>query len=83
MNAAAYEHTERIACILCMRLNACRYFTHPTALMHLKKVNLKKMHPAAFYFSCTYMNGISLRMIIKYYIITQTLINETALNLQL
>ena len=29
--------TERIACILCMHLGACRFFTHPTALMHLKK----------------------------------------------
>ena len=50
--------------------------------MHLKKqkANLKKMHPAAFYFSSTYTNGISLRIIVKYYIITQTLINETALN---
>ena len=38
------------------------------------------MHPAAFYFSCTYTNGISLRIIIKDFIITQTLINETALN---
>ena len=38
------------------------------------------MHPAAFYFSCTYTNGISLRIIIKDYIITQTLIIETALN---
>ena len=38
------------------------------------------MHPAAFYFSCTYTNGISLRIIIKDYIITQTEINKTALN---
>ena len=37
------------------------------------------MHPAAFYFSCTYTNLISLRIIIKDYIITQSLINETAL----
>ena len=73
--------TERIACILCMHLGACRIFTHPTALMHLKKqkLNLKKMHPAAFSFSCTNTNGISQRIIIKDYIITQTLINETAL----
>ena len=29
--------TETIACILCMhQLGACRFFTHPTALMHLK-----------------------------------------------
>ena len=70
--------TERIACILCMHLGACR-FTHLTALMHLKK-NHKEMHPAAFYFSYTYANGISLRIIIKDYIITQNLINETALN---
>ena len=38
------------------------------------------MHTAAFYFSCTYTNGISLRINIKNNIITQTLINETALN---
>ena len=38
------------------------------------------MHSAAFYFYCTYTNGISLRIIIKDYIITQTLINETAVN---
>ena len=31
------RYTERIACILCMHLGACRFFTHPTALMHLKK----------------------------------------------
>ena len=31
------------------------------------------MHPAAFYFSCTYTHGISLRIIIKDSIITQTL----------
>ena len=41
------------------------------------------MHPAAFYFSCTYTIGISLRINIKNYIITQPLINETALNLSL
>ena len=37
------------------------------------------MHLAAFYFSCTYTNGISLRIIIKGFHITHTLINETAL----
>ena len=65
-----------------MHLGACLFFMHPTALMHLKKqkVNLKEMHAAAFYFSCTYRNGISQRIIIKDYIITQTLVNETALN---
>ena len=36
------------------------------------------MHPAGFYFSCTYTHRISLRIIIKDYINTQTLINETA-----
>ena len=36
------------------------------------------MHPAAFYFSCTYTDGISLRIVIEHYIITQALINETA-----
>ena len=66
-----------------MHLGACRFFTHPTALMKPQKVNLKKMHIAAFYFSCPYTNGISLRIIIKDYIITQSLINETALNLPL
>ena len=30
--------TERIACILCMHLGVCRFFTHPTALMHLKSI---------------------------------------------
>ena len=29
--------TERIACILCMHLGEGRFFTHPTALMHLRK----------------------------------------------
>ena len=29
--------TERIACILCMHLGACRFFTHLTVLMHPKK----------------------------------------------
>ena len=38
-----HTSTERIACILCWHLGACRCFTHPTAVMHLKKqkVNLK------------------------------------------
>ena len=31
------ECTERIACILSMHLGECRFFTHPTALMYLKK----------------------------------------------
>ena len=31
------RYTERIACILCMHLGACRFFTHPTALVHIKK----------------------------------------------
>ena len=70
--------TEKIACILCMHLGACRFFMHPIALMHLKK-NLKQMHPAAFYFSCTYTNWISLRIIIKDYIISHTLINQIVL----
>ena len=30
-------YIERIACILYMHLGACRFFTHPTTLMHLKK----------------------------------------------
>ena len=55
--------TERIACILCIHLGLCRFFTHPTA----------------FYFSCAYTNGISLRIILKDYTTTQTLINETVL----
>ena len=41
------------------------------------------MHPAAFYFSRSCTNGISLRIIIKDYIVSQTLINETALNVAL
>ena len=30
--------TEIIACILCMHLGACRFFTHPIALMNLKSI---------------------------------------------
>ena len=77
------KNTERIACILCMHLGACCFFYAPNCINAPQKVNLKKMHPAAFYFSCLYTNGISLRIIIKDYIITQSLINETALNLPL
>ena len=29
-------NTERIACILCMHLGACRCFTHPTGLITSK-----------------------------------------------
>ena len=39
------------------------------------------MYLAAFYFSWTYAHRISLRIIIKDYIITQALINETALKI--
>ena len=59
------------------------FFYAPNCINAPQKVNLKKMHPAAFYFSCTYTNGISLRTITKDFIATQNLINETALNLQL
>ena len=59
------------------------FFYAPNCINASQKVNLKKMHPAAFYFSCTYTNGNSLRIIIKDYKITQSLINETALNLPL
>ena len=59
------------------------FFYAPSCINAPQKVNLQKMHPAAFYFSCTYTNGISLRIIMKNFIITQTLINETALNLLL
>ena len=59
------------------------FFYAPNCINAAQKVNLKEMHPVAFYFSCLYTNGISLRIIIKDYIITQTLINETALNLSL
>ena len=34
-------NTKRIACILCMHLGACRFFMHPTALMHLKSILCK------------------------------------------
>ena len=52
------------------------------AMWHVPHINdlknwIKQMHPAAFYFSCTYTYGISLRIIINDYIITQSLINET------
>ena len=43
-------YTERIACILCMHLGACRFFTHPTALMHLKKLILRKCIQLHFIF---------------------------------
>ena len=42
--------TERITCILCMHLGACRFFTHPTALMHLKKWILRKCIQLHFIF---------------------------------
>ena len=38
LNRVKTLFTERIACILCMHLGACRFFTHPTALMHLKSI---------------------------------------------
>ena len=59
------------------------FFYSPNCINAPQKVNHKKMHPAAFYFSCPYTNGITLRIIIKDYIITQSLINETALNIPL
>ena len=59
------------------------FFHAPNCINAPEKVNLKKIHPAAFYFPCPYTNGISLRIIIEDYIITQSLINETVLNLPL
>ena len=59
------------------------FFYAPNCINAPQNVNHKKMHPAVFYFSRAYTNGISLRIIIKDYITTQTLINETALNLPL
>ena len=77
---ATLEHWEN--CLLFVYAPRCvSFFYAPICINAPQKVNLKKMHPAAFYFSYTYTNGISLRIIIKDYIITQTLINETALNL--
>ena len=58
----------------------CVSFFYAPNCINAPLKHLKKMHPAAFYFSCTYTNEISLRIIMKDYIITQTLINETALN---
>ena len=48
--------TERIACILCMHLGACRFFMHPTALMHLKKqkANLKNASSCILFFLYTH-----------------------------
>ena len=43
-------YTERIACILCMHLGACRFFMHPTALMHIKKRILRKCTQLHFIF---------------------------------
>ena len=42
--------TERITCILCMHLGACRFFTHPTALMHLKNILSNISKTPEFYF---------------------------------
>ena len=41
LSSACYQQlccTEIIARILCMHLGACRFFPHPTALMHLKSI---------------------------------------------
>ena len=67
----------------CVSPRCVSFFYAPNCINAPQKVNLKKMHPAAFYFSCPYTNGILLRIIIKDYIITQSLINEAALNLPL
>ena len=67
----------------CVCTRCVSFFYPPNCINAPEKMNLKEMHPAAFYFPCPYTNGISLRVIIKDYIITQTLINETALNLPL
>ena len=42
--------TERIAFILCMQLGACCFFKHPTALMRLKKLILRKCIQVHFIF---------------------------------
>ena len=34
-------YIERIVCILCIHLGVCRFFPHPTALMHLKSILIK------------------------------------------
>ena len=39
-----YLCTERIACSLCMHLGACRFVTHPAALMHLKSILSECIH---------------------------------------
>ena len=48
--ANANCYTERFACILCMHLGACGFFTHPTALMHLKKWIFRKFIQLHFSF---------------------------------
>ena len=82
LNISAVHHWEN--CLQFLYAPRCvSFFYAPNCINAPKKVNLKKMHPTAFYFSCPYTNGITLRIIIKDHIITQSLINETALNLPL
>ena len=45
-----HRYTERIAWILCMQQVACRFFQHPTALIHLKKLILSKCIQLNFIF---------------------------------
>ena len=54
----ALTRTERIACILRLHLGACRSFTHPTALMHLKKWILGKcIQPHFIFLAPTWMGS--------------------------
>ena len=58
----------------------CVSFFYSPDWINAPQKHLRQMHPTAFYFSCTYTNGISMRIIIKDFHLTQSLINETALN---
>ena len=74
-----HYYTERIACILCMHLGACRFFTHPIALMHLKSILSKCLKLHFIFFAHTRMGFIE-NYYKRFSYITQTLINETAVN---
>ena len=63
-----------------MHLAACRFFMHLTALMHLQ-ISIKYASSyILFFLHILYMLGISLRIIVKGYIIRNTIINETSLD---
>ena len=70
--------TERIPCILCKHLDACRLFTHLRNCINAPPKLILKMYSAAFYFSCTHE---PLR-IIKGPIITATLQTQSLNNCQ-